>query len=261
MNSPESRVLDSVALPRQQWKKAWRCLVRGCLGVVALPTFGNEDSARLAAVLTANPPRDEVVCSYTSTTTDSENPDDVFTVRHVADEASTADAPSGSLQLLAVNGERPSAEALAEFEAETEERPRGAEPVVFDLPEEIFGSMRLAEEDANTLTFAFEPDFGADEAEMEGKMRGLLVVGKPDLRPRRMTIVLTEPFSPAPTVKVSEFRQEMAFVLEPATNATVMSEMAMTVRGRALVFKKVENDVRVTFGDFDCHDAAAATNP
>ena len=228
-------------------------LVGWCFSfLAALPAFAEEEASRFAAVLAANPPREDVICSYTSTTTDSENPGEPRTVRYLADEASTADAPSGSMQLLAVNGEPPSAEALAEFEAEAKERPRQGERVVFDLPEEIQGSMRVAEEDASTVSFAFVPDIAGDDAEMAGKMQGRLVVDKPSLRVQRMTVTLDESFSPAPTVKISEFRQEMAFAVDPVTNATVLAEMAMTMRGRAFVFKKVDNEVRVTFSDFDC---------
>lgn len=235
--------------------------VAWCLCFAAPPAFAEEDASRFAAVLAANPPREDVICSYTSTTTDSEKPGETQTVRYTADEASTADAPSGSMQLLAVNGEPPSAEALAEFETEAKERPRQGERVVFDLPEEIQGSMRVAEEDANTVSFAFVPDIAGDdaeEAEMAGKMQGRLVFGKPDLRPQRMTVTLDEAFSPAPTVKVSEFRQEMAFVVEPVTSAAVLAEMAMTMRGRAFVFKKVDNEVRIAFSDFDCRELPPA---
>ena len=234
------------------------------LGALAsLATFAEEDANRFAEVLAANPPREDVVCSYTSTTTESDRPGETRTVRYVADEASTADAPSGSLRLLAVNGEPPSAEALAEFEAEAEELPRRSEAIVFDLPEGVADSMRVAEEDASTISFAFVPDVGdgEEEDEMAGKLRGRLVVRKPDLRPQRMAITLDEAFSPAPTVKISEFRQEMAFAVEPVTNATVLTEMAMTMRGRAFVFKKVDNEVRVAFSDFDCQGPAAAAEP
>lgn len=227
--------------------------------LVSLPAFAEEDGNRFAAVLAANPPREDVVCSYTSTTAESDRPGETRTVRYVADEASTADAPSGSLRLLAVNGEPPGAEALAEFEAEAEELPGRSDAIVFELPEGVADSMRVAEEDASTISFAFVPDIGEDE--MAGKMRGRLVVGKPDLRPQRMAITLDEAFSPAPTVKISEFRQEMAFAVEPTTNATVLTEMAMTMRGRAFVFKNVDNEVRVTFSDFDCQGPAAAAEP
>ena len=253
--------LSGVRLARRQ-PLAHCALVGWCLSfLAALPAFAAESASRFAAVLAANPPREDVICSYTSTTTDSDNPGETRTVRYTADEASTADAPSGNMQLLAVNGEPPSAEALAEFEAEAKERPRQGERVVFDLPEEIQGSMRVAEEDPNTVAFAFVPDIagnGDEEAKMAGKTRGRLVFGKPDLRPQRMTVTLDESFSPAPTVKISEFRQEMAFAVDPVTNATVLAEMAMTMRGRAFVFKKVDNEVRVTFGDFDCRELPPA---
>ena len=129
--------------------------------------------------------------------------------------------------------------------------------------------MRFVEEDANTVSFAFVPDIGGngggerseedegdEEDEMARNVRGLVVFGKPDLRPQRMSLTLDEPFSPAPTVKISEFRQEMVFAVEPVTNATVLVEMNMVMRGRALVFKKMENETRAVFSDFDCREAA-----
>lgn len=250
---------------------AWCVCCLGALG--SLPIAAEEDATSFAAVLAANPPREDMVCSYTSEVTEvtnSERPGETRTVRFTADEDSTAEAPSGSFELLAVNGEPPSAQALAEFEAEAEERPRRAESVVFDLPEDEFSgdvsAMRFVEEDANTVSFAFVPDIGGDgrngedegdeEGEMARNVRGLVVFGKPDLRPQRMSLTLDEPFSPAPTVKISEFRQEMFFAVEPVTNAAVLVEMNMAMRGRALVFKKMENETRAVFSDFDCRVAA-----
>ena len=248
-----------------------------CLGaLVVLPIAAEEDATSFAAVLAANPPREDMVCSYTSEVTEvtnSERPGETRTVRFTADEDSTAEAPSGSFELLAVNGEPPSAEALAEFETEAEERPRRAESVVFDLPEDEFSgdvsAMRFVEEDANTVSFAFVPDIGGNgggegsgedegdkEDEMARNVRGLVVFGKPDLRPQRMSLTLDEPFSPAPTVKISEFRQEMVFAVEPVTNAAVLVEMNMVMRGRALVFKKMENETHAVFSDFNCREAA-----
>ena len=213
------------------------CLAFGA----ALPAVGQDDGARFAEVLARNPPAEDVACSYTTTTTDSEHPDETRTERHEAGAAEGGADEGGD---------------VVNFDS-----------VVVDLREFAALDMRFSAEDADTVSFDFSPppDEASPEeagpaAAMEEKLRGTLVVGKTDLRPQRLVIALAEPFWPVPVARVKEFRFETTFAVDPATDAVVLAQMETTIRGRAF-FKRFEQEERVVYSDFDCRRAAGADDP
>ena len=203
----------------------------------ALPAVGQDGGARFAEVLARNPPAEDVACSYITTTTDSEQPDETRTERHEAGAAASDVDEGGN---------------VANFDS-----------VVVDLREFAALDMRLSAEDADTVSFDFSPppeeaspEETSPEAAMAEKLRGTLVVGKPDLRPQRLVIALAEPFWPVPVARVKELRFETTFAVDPATDAVVPALMETTIRGRAF-FKRFEQEERVVYSDFDCRRTTA----
>ncbi len=203
-------------------------------------------------MLDANPPVD-VACSYTSVTRTSERPEEVRTERYAAGIGP---------ELLAINGEAPSPKALAKYEKERrgrEEARRGPEEMDFaDLIQEE--SVTVVGENDDTLTFAFTPKGDDQDEEMLAKLNGRLTVAKAGYRPLRLAMALDEAISPAPTVKMHEFRQEMTFTQDPTTDATLIDSMSFAVRGKAFVFKKIDSEGHIDFKDFDC-EAVATPEP
>lgn len=113
---------------------------------------------------------------------------------------------------------------------------------------------RVVEEDATRLVFAFTPDSpdgGRGRAMME-KTSGRLTVAKDGLRPLRYVAELTTPTSPMPGMKVEAFRQEMTFVVEPVTGASLVATMEFAMRGKAFVFRKMDSEARIDASDYDC---------
>ena len=90
---------------------------------------------------------------------------------------------------------------------------------------------------------------------MAEKMGGTLTVAKDGLRPLKLSLELQEPASPAPTVKIQAFRQEMTFAMEPTTGASLLASMTVSMRGKALLFRKMDNEARVAFSGYDCRSA------
>ena len=84
------------------------------------------------------------------------------------------------------------------------------------------------------------------------EVAGTLVVDKATLRPRRFVVANTETLSPAPTVKMQEFRQEIDFAVDAATGALIFESMRFAMRGRAMVFKKINEEVTLRPLDYDC---------
>ena len=217
----------------------------GAARVAGAGPAGDDAASRYRAMLAADSDV-PVACSFTVFSESSERPDEVREERFVAHD------DDGRWQLVAVNGEAPSARALDDYAKASGERARrpstAADFPLADVIDER--SVAVAEEDARTITFSFTPtEEGAPEPR---KVAGTLVVDKATLRPRRFVVANTETLSPAPTVKMQEFRQEIDFAVDAATGALIFESMRFAVRGRAMVFKKINEEVTLRFSDYDC---------
>ena len=216
-------------------------LAMACGGALASP------DERFAEFLAANPPLEDTVCAYTTTATSSEYPGEIRVERF---------SPGNGWQLLAVNGEPPTARALEDYGKEADDRDRERQK-----PEDLdFGRLvrpdtaRVVEEDATSIVFAFtpdSPDAGRGRAMME-KMSGRLVVAKDGLRPLRYIAELDAPTSPMPGMKFEAFRQEMTFAVEPTSGASLMTSFDFAMRGKAFVFRKVDGEAHIEASDYDC---------
>ena len=227
-------------------KSPWqpRAVALALFGTAAVALAGDA-STRYRAVVAANPDV-AVACGFTVTSESSARPDDIHEERFVASE------DGGQWQLVAVNGEPPSQDALDDYAKAGPERERRSNAAVgFPFAELIDEqSVAVAQEDSRTITFSFTPT--EDSAPEPQKVAGTLVVDKATLRPLRFVMANTETISPAPTVKMQEFRQEIDFAVDAQSGAVVMASMRFAVRGRAMVFKKINEDVRLRFSNFDC---------
>ena len=229
------------------------------LSVITFTTLAaTAESVRYAAVLAANP-EVSVACSYTVVAQSSEQPDEIREERFEANE------DGGSWQLVSINSEPPSADALDDYADSREERGGRPNPAAdFPLAELVQEqSVVLQSEDAQTIVFSFTPaeDSGPDPTHMTGT----LVVDAATLRPRTITITNTETISPAATVKIQELLQEFEFLTEPKTSALLLKSMHFAVKGRAMVFKKINQEVELRFSDYDCERTSSlaldATTP
>ena len=220
------------------------------LSIIALTTLAaTAEPVRYADVLAANP-EVSVACSYTVVAESSEQPDEVREERFEANE------DGGSWQLVSINGEPPSADALDDYADSREEREGRPNPAAdFPLAELIQEqSVVLQSEDAQTIVFSFTPaeDSGPDPT----RMTGTLVVDAATLRPRTITITNTETISPAATVKIQELLQEFEFLTEAETSALLLKSMHFAVKGRAMVFKKINEEVKLRFSDYNCEPSS-----
>ena len=206
---------------------------------------------RFAAFLAANPVPENVVCGYTSTATSSEYPGEVRIERYDVD---------GGWQLAGVNGEPPSAKALADYADGAEERDRQRQSTgAMDFAAMVKpDTVRVVEETDATIVFGFTPESpeGGRERALMKHMTGRLHVAKPELRPLAYRAALEGPASPMPTMKLQEFRQEMAFEVEPTTGASMIKSMAFAMRGKVFVFRKIDVEAEIAFSDYECRESA-----
>ena len=225
--------------------RATRGLVAAVLAVGWVGAWAAPDD-RFAEFLGANPRLENTVCAYTTKATSTEYPGETRVERF---------SPGNGWELKAVNGEPPTARALKDYRNDAGDRNRRQQPADLDFAAMVRpDTARVVEEDAASLVFAFTPDSpdgGRGRAMME-KTNGRLTVAKDGLRPLRYVAELIAPTSPMPGMKIEAFRQEMTFVVEPTTGASLVATMEFAMRGKAFVFRKMDSAARIEASDYDC---------
>ena len=196
------------------------------------------------SVVDANPPTDErLSCSYT-TVADIQG--------RVMEERFT---PGEGWRLVAVGDKTPSLEDQDRYERGADDRERRGHPTEFDLATTAReDTVALADEDYETLTFTFAlaPSEDADAPPFLDKLQGTLTVRKSGFVPTRFALEALEDVSPAPTVTIREFRQETVFFRHPELDALLVESVQILMRGKAFLFRTMDEDRRVDFGDYDC---------
>ena len=183
--------------------------------------------------------------SYTMTTTSKEGK---RIERHVATN------PVGERwDLVLTTGRKPNTKELEEYREEKakdlerrEERKKDDDHDV-DLP-----SITLVSETPDKATFHFRPK-GDDEEEekfME-HVRGTLVVNKDGAWVERFELASTDEIKPMAGVKVKEFNVRMLFRRDPATDEILPVSVVSRLRGRAFLVKSLDDDVVVSFSEFE----------
>ena len=233
-----------------------------CLLALTAPlaTAKTADSSYLDALAAANPPVDGIACAFTVTT------------EYGADRRVERIDQDGVSQLLSIDGAAADGEATQDEQpgwmesappAPTDEAEHASiEPIVFAMQDFDPPTPRRMEttEDESTITFvrigplSMSGEENLQEASDDDVFEAetTLIVDKATMRPLRSTIVNRQTFSPAFSVKIKELRQEFTWRYMPEIGASAAVEMRMRMRGKALLFKKLDETMLIRFEDFDC---------
>ncbi|MCY4128599.1 MAG: hypothetical protein OXG15_05070 [Gammaproteobacteria bacterium] len=204
----------------------------------------DEPDPSYARFLEASPPQDDIACAYTMTHSSADS--GVRVERF---------SPERRWRLISVDGSEPSESELVDYEAEADERmSRRNSPTDLEFLSKVkSGTVKVDRENAETIEFVFVPEMGEDiPDEMAQKMSGRLTVAKDSMRPMKSMISLNEPASPMTGVKIRRLEQEAIFVKDHATGATLVKSMNFEVHGRAFVVKRISQQEKVAFSEFDC---------
>lgn len=201
------------------------------------------------SVAAANPPADDrLSCSYTTRATiQGRDLEERFT-------------PGEGWRLVAIGDRSPSLQELERYEGGAEDRRRRGHPTEFDVAamarEE---TVVLADEDYETLTFTFAlaPSEDSDAPPFLDKLQGTLTVRKSGFVPTSFVLEALEEVSPGPTVKIHEFRQETTFFHDAASGALLVESVHVDMRGKAFLFKTLDEDRRVRYADYVCTPSAS----
>ncbi|MCZ6617514.1 MAG: hypothetical protein O7E57_05235 [Gammaproteobacteria bacterium] len=215
--------------------------------IICATTYASEAIERFSEVAANTPAVDESRCSYTTIST-SASEEDVLEERFTADE-------DDAWRLVKVNGMDPNAEEIEAYADAARQRDRRNHPLAFDLQKLAqMDSLRMSSEDADTVTFTFllRPDEERENQEFLEKMLGKLIVSKTEHRPVLFILESAKPFSPAPTFKIKEFRQEMRFQYDGTLSTSVVVEIKSHFLAKAFIFKTIKDDRVVKFSDYTC---------
>ncbi len=212
---------------------------------VGSAAYTNEAIGLFDQVALNTPALDETQCSYTTIGSSEDG---------VLEERFTAEAID-AWQLIKVNSTKPGEQAIEDYADGAKQRQRRNHPLAFDLAKLAqMDSLQMPTEDAETATFTFllRPDEERENQEFLEKMSGTLIVSKTELRPLTFILATSEPFSPAPTFKIKQFRQEMTFRYDQTLLTSVVMEIKSHFRGKAFIFKTIKDDRVVKFSDYNC---------
>ena len=222
----------------------------GVLGLLLVLAAGDDRALSLfRSVADANPPADDrLACGYTTRA--------VIQGRELEERFT----PGEGWLLVAIGDRSPSLEELERYERGAEDRRRRGHPTEFDLAamarEE---TVVLVHEDYGTLTFTFAlaPSEDRDAPPFLEKLQGTLTVRKAGFAPTLFVLEALEEVSPGPTVKIHEFRQETTFFRDPESGALLVETVHVRMRGKAFLFKTLDEDRRVRYGDYACTPTAS----
>lgn len=229
------------------------------LAVACIGNAGRADEPRIEDVLAAHPPRPDVACGFTVS----------FDVDDHAAARVQRFTPPNRWELLSEDGAPPSKDALQDHAFEAFAPPAEQLPGIRWRELVDPGGSSVVSEDADTLTFSFQPAVEAvgnqpatdDESDIAGKLRGLLTARKEDLQPMQLAIENTAPFAMVPTVQAQTVRRHWTFEQDPVAGVVVRS---MELGGRfemELAEQMVELDLRFEFSDYDCQRRGGLTTP
>lgn len=241
----------SARSPRARLRRRVAPVVLAGLALAAASVRSNQAEPSLAGILDRYPVGG-VICDYTALRKASDQPS--TTERFVAGRGWT---------LLSIDDRSPTFEELVEYETDASAAVRAlrSHPDDFSIAGMIVADDAvLASEDAETLTYVFEPRMADlfEDAPPGAALRGTLVIARPEFAPASILIELVESASPdAAPVRLDEQREWRTFTVDQATGALLVETYEMTSNGRAFFIREVMNSLTVGFSDFNCRRAQA----
>lgn len=160
-------------------------------------------------------------------------------------------------QLLLKNGEPPTADELNEYlgakrdQADRRKR-RGPEKGENEISGMVdTSSLELLAEDDLRATYSFRMKIDDEEdREFADHVEGTLVIDKALPHVERLEMRSIGEIKPATGVKISEFHVLMRFDHDVATGSILPLTIETTVKGRAFLVKKLDEDIAVSFTEY-----------
>jgi len=150
--------------------------------------------------------------------------------------------------LLAKNGAEPSVRDLTEYREKQSRRTGGlnAPNVKDQLNRE---SVEAVSDDGERAAWRFRLVPGGPDDSSARHMAATFTLHRPTATVEKVELASFEPFSPVFGVRISEARTVMRYSLPEGDRPTLLQEVSMRVRGRAMWLKSLDSDLTVSFED------------
>jgi hypothetical protein len=158
--------------------------------------------------------------------------------------------PDGSRWLLVEkDGRAPTEDELKDYREKQTRRTSGdtAPDVIKQLD---LASAERVSDDAERVTYRFKLNPGGDDDKSAAHMRASVTVHKATKTVERFELGNSEPFSPMLTVKIEEARTVMQYSLPTPERPALLEKVTMRIRGRAMWFKSLDEDMTVQYSDY-----------
>jgi hypothetical protein len=152
-------------------------------------------------------------------------------------------------QLLKKDGRAPTEKELKEYKDVLSRRSRGetAPNVINQLD---LATCTVVSDDAERTVFQFRLKPGAEDDKSAAHMAATFSLHKASGAIERFEIASVEPFSPMFSVNISEARTIVTYSLPSGERPSLIEKITVRVRGRAMIFKSLDEDMTVTYGDY-----------
>jgi len=111
-------------------------------------------------------------------------------------------------------------------------------------------SCEVVTENAELGVYRFQLKTGDKDDQSAAFMRVTYTLHRPTQTIEKIELASTEPFSPVFMVKIAEARTVMTYTRPADGRPSVLKEVAVKVRGRAMWVKSLDEDMTVTYSDY-----------
>ncbi len=148
--------------------------------------------------------------------------------------------------LLKKDGAAPTDAEIKDYKDRLSRRTNGGTaPNVKDQIDPASGERISAESDRITYRFRLKPGGGDDRSAEH--MTAQFTLHQPTATIERVELSSIEPFSPMFTIKINEAKTTMIYSLPTADRPTLLQQITLRIRGRAMWFKSLDQDMVVTY--------------
>ncbi|MFP4549147.1 MAG: hypothetical protein ACLFQM_13535 [Fidelibacterota bacterium] len=158
-------------------------------------------------------------------------------------------------ELISIDGQQPTKEELKSFyeeKAKNEEKNGRS----FSVDSDEMRDFTLISETGDMIKYSYRVESEKNK-KMTEKLRCEMAINKKDTSLAEIKMEITEPFSPMVSVKLEEFHVEMKFDRYQPTGSPVMAQTKTRIRGKAMLFKKIDQNVTEKYYDYQLVKKAA----
>jgi len=155
-------------------------------------------------------------------------------------------------ELVSINGENPNKKELKAFYKEMSGNSDSKNKSI-SMDSDDMINFSIVNDLDNHIEYSFNME-GDEDDKMADALTCTISLNKIDSTITKMTMYITETLSPMVSVKIEEFKIEMNFDKLAQTGSTLIQETKTRIKGQAMVFKKIDENVTETYFDYKLVD-------